>query len=94
MEIYKNRIHIGTIPGKIRRKGYIRTRLSGLNLLQTPERTELQAVYRSTLGCTRSGGVRIIDIVLGQHILTALLSRRYPFITLTKGDPITFEDEL
>ena len=94
MDIYKNRIHIGTIPGKIKREGYIGTRLSGLNLLQTPERTELQAVYRSFIGCTNFSGTLVIDLVLGGRSLTILLSPRFPFITLTKGDPIKFEDEI
>ena len=94
MDIYKNRIHIGTIPGKIKRAGYIGTRLSGLNLLQTPERTELQAVYRSFIGCTKLSGTLVIDLVLGGRSLTLLITARFPFITLTRGDPIKFEDEL
>ena len=94
MDIYKNRIHIGSIPGKIKRAGYIGTRLSGLNLLQTSERTELQAVYRSFIGCTNSCGTLVIDLVLGGRSLTILLSPRFPFIALSKGDPIVFEDEL
>ena len=94
MDIYKNRIHIGTIPKKIRRAGYIGTRLSGLNLLQTSERTELQAVYRSFIGLTHLSGTLVIDLVLGGRSLTILLAPRFPFITLSKGDPIVFEDEL
>lgn len=94
MDIYKNRIHIGTIPGKIKRQGYIYTRLSGLNLLQTSERTELQAVYRSFIGCTKLCGTLVIDLVLGGRSLTLLFSPRFPYITLSKGDPIVFEDEL
>lgn len=94
MDIYKNRVRIGTIPGSIRRRGYVHTRLSGLNLLQTLERTELQAVYKSALGLTRSGGVCILDIVLGSHSLTLLIYPRFPFVTITRGDPITFEEDL
>lgn len=94
MDIYKNRIHIGTIPKKIRRAGHIGTRLSGLNLLQTSERTELQAVYRSFIGLTQLSGTLVIDLVLGRRSLTILLAPRFPFITLSKGDPFVFEDEL
>lgn len=94
MDIYKNRVRIGSIPGKIKRRGFIGTRLSGLNLLQTPERTELQAVYKSALGLTRSGGMCIIDIVLGSCSLALLIYPRFPFLTITRGDPITFEEEL
>ena len=94
MDIYKNRVRIGSIPGRIRRRGFIGTRLSGLNLLQTPERTELQAVYRSFIGCTQLSGTLVIDLVLGGRSLALLLSPRFPFIALTRGDPIKFEDEL
>lgn len=94
MEIYKNRIQIGTLPKRIKRKGHVYTHMTGLNLLQTHEGSEIQAVYRSLLSVSKHGGVTIIDLSLGKRTFSLYIYGRFPFFAISKNVPETFEDEL
>ena len=83
MDIYKNGVLMLRVPNSIRQKGSSRTKLMGFNLLQTSERSELQAVYRPLISKTISMGVTIIDFVLGERNLSIVMCSRFPFVSVS-----------
>lgn len=94
MDIYKNKIKIGSIPDRIKAKGGICTRLKGLNLVQAPETTEVQAVYQSAIRVSREGNLLFIDFVAGTKTYTVILVNKFPFFAFAKGDTMIFSEEL
>lgn len=92
MDIYKNRARIGAVEDRVKRPGHLRTKLTGINIVQASERVELEGVYRSTIAVSNHGGVITIDVALTKKTFSVYLYGRFPFISISREVPETFEE--
>lgn len=93
MDIYRGKNKIGSLPDKVKIPNRFFTRLKGINIDQRAENAEIEGVYRSLFGFWNSGGVRCIDISLGEKQLTVFISRFFPFVNVLQTDRTLFGSE-